>query len=119
MNRNHFIVFLCFLFCAFVTSAQNKEVSDQNPKSSFIKEQAYLAQNTLNDFGGFSGDSLNGFNEQQIKTELLAKGIYGSEFLGHIHHLKREFINHKYNLGKNALLNSSTTVASNTNNSNE
>lgn len=117
MTRNHFIVFLCFLFCAFVTSAQNKEVSDQNPKSSFIKEQAYLAQNTLNDFGGFSGDSLNGFNEQQIKTELLAKGIYGSEFLGHIHHLKREFINHKYNLGKNALLNSSTTVASNTNNS--
>lgn len=117
MNKNHSITLFCFLFCTLIVTAQNREIPELNAKNNFIKEQAYLSQNTLNDFGSFFGDSLNGFNETQIKTELLAKGVHGSEFLGHIQHLKREFINHKYSLGKNALIHSSTAVSLNTNNS--
>lgn len=117
MNTFRSFALLGLLFTAILARAQNKDVSDQDPKSKFIKEQAYLSQNTLQNFGSFSSDSLNGFNETQIKTDLLAKGVYGSEFLGHMQHLKRAFIDHKYTLGKNPQINSPTAVASNTNNS--
>lgn len=44
----------------------------------------------------FPGDSLSGFAEYSIRTELVAKGVSGQELENHIKQLKRDFIKNKY-----------------------
>lgn len=44
------------------------------------------------------GDSLKGWDEKTIKTELINHGVYGKEYEIYSQYLKREYINKKYNL---------------------
>lgn len=78
-------------------------------KSSYISNQAYLSKSTLIDYKNVYGDSLKGFDETKIKSGLLAKGLSGSETQIHMHTLKRDFINKKYNIGAKPVYVSTTS----------
>ena len=105
------------VLCAFSTLAQNNPNSQQakhetgvfsTTKADYISQKGYLYPKSVNNFQTIYGDSLQGFNETQIKTDLLNKGLSGEEFLGHIKHLKRQFIISKYQHAKNNSLIPST-----------
>jgi hypothetical protein len=105
-----FLFYNALIFFALSTAAQNNQPTQQNKnetgifsttKTDYISQQGYLLPSSVTSFLNLYGDSLQGFNESLIKTELLNKGISGNEFHGHIAHLKRQFIAHKYQLIKN------------------
>ncbi|WP_317899957.1 gliding motility-associated C-terminal domain-containing protein [Aurantibacillus circumpalustris] len=68
-------------------------------KSAYLANQDFLSSNSMSVYKNNFGDSLNGFNENKIKNELLAQGIPGWEIQSHIYVLKRRFINNKYDIG--------------------
>ncbi len=80
-------------------------------KSSYIANQEYLMASSNVPSKNVYGDSLKGFDEAGIKNSLLARGLSGKEIYGHVLHLKREYINKKYNLGSSAKLSSIITGA--------
>ena len=91
MKKFHLLI-ICLFVCSFFF-AQNSG----NTKVHFIKNQNYLSENSGK--YNFSGsDSLQGFDETALKAQLLAKGVYGSEYIGYCNLLKRDFINKKYKL---------------------
>lgn len=66
-------------------------------KSSYITNQEYLLGTSNVPSKNIYSDSLKGFDEADIKSSLLARGLSGGEVYGHLNHLKREYINQKFN----------------------
>ncbi|MCC6370949.1 MAG: gliding motility-associated C-terminal domain-containing protein [Bacteroidia bacterium] len=59
------------------------------------------AQNKLPQFSTeFSGDSLDGFDEQDVKTAMIMDGVSGSRLRLGLESKKRYFINQKYGIGE-------------------
>ncbi|PBQ30409.1 hypothetical protein CNR22_01060 [Sphingobacteriaceae bacterium] len=79
------------------SAIQNTSV---DAKASYISNQSYLSASTVKDYKNFYGDSLKGFNEAAVKTELLARLYVGEEFINVMAIRKREYINQKYKLGR-------------------
>lgn len=75
------------------------DVNQSVAKTKFIANQDYLSASSNKDYKNFYGDSLKGFDEMRLKTDLLAKGLYGQEIMGHIENQKRIFIKQKYHIG--------------------
>ncbi len=101
MNKIYTTVLSLILLTTFNGQAQNTHDGQNLPqaKTDYIHKKAYLSESSTKDYKSFYGDSLDGFNEALIKTQLLNKGLYGSEFLGHLTYLKRQYIQSKYHLG--------------------
>lgn len=78
---------------------QLSDSPQQEAKSAYLANQDYLSPSASKAYKNSFGDSLKGFDEAKIKAELLAIGLGGQEFQGHLLHLKREYINNKYNIG--------------------
>ena len=57
---------------------------------------------------GFSADSLSGFDETAAKNALFTDQYFGDEYTIKMHHLKRAYINDKYNLWVKPLQNNFT-----------
>ncbi|MFZ9296640.1 MAG: hypothetical protein ACO259_10605, partial [Bacteroidia bacterium] len=91
MNKTLFLMGAILLF----TTKSIAQVG--TPKEEFIKNQDYLTGNLLDQKNKSYKDSLKGFNESAIRAELTGK-IDAWELNGHINHLRREFINTKYQL---------------------
>lgn len=109
MKKTIQFLLVMFFFSAPFLSAQVKDTpfthseffSPSSTKTDFIQQQGYLNKSSLKNFSADYADSLTGFEELKIKADLLAQGLMGEELLGHLDHLKRLFINSKYDLIKN------------------
>ncbi len=56
---------------------QLSESSTQEAKSAYLANQDYLSPNASKAYKNSFGDSLKGFDENKVKTELLSLGLYG------------------------------------------
>ena len=94
------LLFVCLVFAAesLLQAQQLQNSSAGAVKSSYIKNQGYLSSGSALSLYNAHGDSLKGFDETGQTRHLLAIGLEGAELNGHINHLKREYINNKYNL---------------------
>ena len=87
----------------FVLKSQNftpdMDKYQTDPKSQYIKNNDYLSKSSMVYTETYHADSLRGFNESWVKSELLSKGVYGSEYINFLPRVKREFIDRKYKIG--------------------
>ena len=94
-----------------IKAQTNKSVA--NPQSSgevvtdvkkgFVENQDYLnSASSFKNYVHFYADSLKGFDEVNLKAQLLGRGFYGAEFMYVMNTQKREFINKKYQIGSYA-----------------
>ena len=76
------------------------EVKQNDAKTNFVKNQDYFfSAGEQKDNKRLFGDSLKGFDEAKIKSELLSHNVFGKEYANYITMLKREFIDNKYRIG--------------------
>ena len=97
------------LMFSITLNAQNKSQSTTQPvhsenapadaKSMYIKNQDYLSQNAMGYTETYHADSLRGFDEALVKSELLSRGVYGAEYINFLPRAKREYIDRKYKVG--------------------
>ncbi|MBL7933516.1 MAG: hypothetical protein JNL60_16545, partial [Bacteroidia bacterium] len=87
--------------------------SSMKAKESYIKNKEYLLGNSKLRMDS-PEDSLYGFDEAAIKSELLAQGIPGWEIYSYINLQKRNFIDKKYSIGSQSKLTSVITGPLNT-----
>ncbi len=86
-----------------VFNAQTKKEPTSNSgslKQEYIKNQGYLSKRSGLSLQNPYGDSLAGFDEKGLTEYYMAAGVGGSELVGHIQHLKRQFINDKYKINQ-------------------
>ncbi len=102
-----------FIFLAVNTALHaqtNKSISNtQTPggavvadvKKGFVEDQGYLNANasSFKNYVHFYADSLQGFDENTLKAQLLGRGFYGAEYMYVMNLKKREYIKAKYNIG--------------------
>jgi gliding motility-associated-like protein len=80
-------------------SSSSLKLDATDAKANFVNTQNYLSPSSLKDYRNYYGDSLKGFNEAEVKAELLSHLYYGQEFINVMNWRKRDFIDRKYKLG--------------------
>lgn len=81
------------------STSNDVQISPSDSKSKFVSNQDYLSPSSLKDYKNFYGDSLKGFDEAAVKSDLVSRFYYGQEFIAVMNFRKREFIDAKYKIG--------------------
>ncbi|MBX3165240.1 MAG: hypothetical protein KF900_12255, partial [Bacteroidetes bacterium] len=90
------------LFVAFVSMFGFMNAQNDNAKTAYIKNQDYLSASSTQSFKNVYGDSLKGFDENKVKSDILSHGFIQIENVYLLNQAKRNYINKKYSIGEYA-----------------
>ncbi len=100
MRKKLLLATLLLISTGGLIVSQNQGNVEQNQqKTQFVKDQGYLSKSALQDYKGYYGDSLRGFDEAFYKAKYLEIGLHGSEFIYAMNMERRVFIDRKYKIG--------------------